>query len=119
MKEDVEIARLVRSALEDGVAVKARTLRALETAAAHEVAERRRRRRTWFGGASLLAAASLTMALFFGNALSVGSAASGLSEVRAVIGFLSAVDGLEEDLTSFSPGEMLLAWQDAPCVGLL
>ena len=119
MKDDEELVNQVKSALEADVAVSARVMQTLERAAAHEVAARRMRRRVVWGGASALAAASLTAALFFGNVICGGSAADGLGEVRDAIGLLCAVDGLDEEVTTFPPGEMLLVWQDAPCADLL
>ena len=119
MKDDEELVNQVKAALEADVAVSARTLQALEKAAAHGAVARRMRRRAGWGGASALAAASLTAALFFGNVFRGDSAADGLGEVRDAIGLLCAVDGLDEEVTTFPPGEMLLAWQDAPCADLL
>lgn len=118
MTEDRKIENLVREALEADVAVSVKTLQALETAAAHAVAARRIRRPTWLRS-GLLVAASLTVALFFGKFLIHGTASDGMAEVRDAVGLLCAVDGLDEDWTSFPPGEMLLAWQDAPCADWL
>ena len=118
MREDLQIEELVKGAMEADVAVSEKTLRALEKAAAREVASRRNLRSTWLKE-GLLVAASLTVVLFFGNVFHQGSASDGMAEVRDAVGLLCAVDGLDEDLTSFPPGEMLLAWQDAPCADLL
>ena len=118
MREDVEIEELIRVSMEAGVEVGEKTLRALESAAAHEAAARRSRWSAWLKG-GLLVAAALTVVLFFGNVFHQGTASDGMAEVRDAVGLLCAVDGLDEDLTSFPPGEMLLAWQDAPCAGLL
>lgn len=118
MTEDLLIENLVRGALEADVALGEKTLRTLETAAAREAAARRSHRTTWLKG-GLLVAASLTVVLFFGNVFRWGTASDGMAEVRDAVGLLCAVDGLDEDLTSFPPGEMLLAWQDAPCADLL
>lgn len=118
MREDLQIEELVKGAMESDVMVSEKTLRALETAAAHEATARRCRRSTWLKG-GLLVAAALTVVLFFGNVFHQGTASDGMAEVREAVGLLCAVDGLDEDLTSFPPGEMLLAWQDAPCVDLL
>ena len=118
MKDDEELVNQVKGALEADAVVNARTLQALEKAAADAAAARRMRRRAGWGGASVLAAASLTVALFFGKVFH-GNSADGLGEVRDAIGLLCAVDGLDEEVTTFPPGEMLLAWQDAPCADLL
>ena len=114
----MQIEELVKGAMESDVTVSEKMLRALEAAAAHEATARRCRRSTWLKG-GLLVAAALTVVLFFGNVFHQGTALDGMAEVRDAVGLLCAVDGLDEDLTSFPPGEMLLAWQDAPCADLL
>ena len=117
MNEDEEIKGLVKAAMEADAAVGADTLRAIEAYAAQEANARRRRRRLWLGGASSLAAASVAVVLFFGNV--AYRPADGMADVRNAIGLLCAADGIDEDLTAFPAGEMLLAWQDAPCADAL
>lgn len=118
MTEDLEIENLVKGALEADVAVGANVLQALESAAVRAAAARRSRWQTWLWG-GLLVAASLTVAAVFGNFLFRSTASDGMAGVRDAVGLLCAVDGLDEDLASFPPGEMLLAWQDAPCADWL
>lgn len=118
MREDMEIEALVREAMEANVEVREKTLRTLERAAAQEAAARRSCWPVWLKG-GLLVAAALTVVLFFGNVFHHGTVADGMVEVRDAVGLLCAADGMDEDLTSFPPGEMLQALQDAPCADLL
>lgn len=117
MREDPEIEELVKDALEADIAVCPGTLAALEAAAVREAGVRRIRSRFCLVASSL--AAVLAIAVFFGNVFLEDSTADGPTEVKNAVGLLCALDGLDEDLVSFSPGEMLQAWQDAPCADLL
>ena len=119
MTEDAALEALVRDAMEEGIGENLGRVRAVEALAAQGVRARRSRRLIWRVGASALAAASL-MAVAVFRALVPGAEASLDDGVEDAILVLCAVDGIDgEALASATTGEMLLAWQDAPCADLL
>ena len=119
MTEDAALEALVRDAMEEGTGENPGRLRAVEALAARGVRARRLRRLIWRVGATVLAAASL-MAVAVFHALVPGAEASRGDGVEEAILVLCAVDGIDgESLASATTGEMLLAWQDAPCADLI
>ena len=122
MTEDREFDSLVKAALEGGIETDAGKVRSLERLA--ELAARERKagaRREWplWGVASLLAA-SLVVAVAFRVLLVSQGRSSGASAFEDTIGLLCELDGIaKEDLAATSDGELLLAWQEAPCADLL
>ena len=119
MIEDMELATVVRRALEESVTPAGRGSPAAIMALAAQEAARRRRVRCWRWGAGGLAAAVLAAILLLplSRRLSGGAAGAG---VEGVIAVLCEIDGL--DLcggTEASAGDRLLDWQDAPCRDLL
>lgn len=117
MNEDEVVNNLVKSGLEEGVALRPEVLRSLEQFAEREARARRWNWRLWPAG--FLVAASLALVVLFRGILPASRPVDDLSEIRNAVGLLCAVDGIEENLSSFPADEMLLAWQDAPCAGLL
>lgn len=118
MIEDVELATVVRRALEESVTPAGRGSSAAIMALAAQEAARRRRVRCWRRGAGLAAAVLAAILLLpSSRRLSGGAAGAG---VEGVIAVLCEIDGL--DLcggTEASAGDRLLDWQDAPCRDLL
>lgn len=122
MTEDREFESLVKAALEDGIGTDAGEVRSLERLAERTAQERKAgTRRGWplWGAASLLAA-SLAVAVAFRALLAPQDGSSGASAFEDAIGLLCELDGIaKEDLAAASDGELLLAWQEAPCADLL
>lgn len=118
MIEDMELATVVRRALEESVTPAGRGSPAAIMALAAQEAARRRRVRCWRRGAGLAAAVLAAILLLpSSRRLSGGAAGAG---VEGVIAVLCEIDGL--DLcggTEASAGDRLLDWQDAPCRDLL
>ena len=117
MIEDMELATVVRRALEESVTPAGRGSPAAIMALAAQEAARRRRVRCWRRGAGLAAAVLAAILLLPSRRLSGGAAGAG---VEGVIAVLCEIDGL--DLcggTAASAGDRLLDWQDAPCRDLL
>ena len=118
MIEDMELATVVRRALEESVTPAGRESPAAIMALAAQEAARRRRVRCWRRGAGLAAAVLAAILLLpSSRRLSGGAAGAG---VEGVIAVLCEIDGL--DLcggTEASAGDRLLDWQDAPCRDLL
>ena len=118
MIEDMELATVVRRALEESVTPAGRGSPAAIMALAAQEAARRRRVRCWRRGAGLAAAVLAALLLLpSSRRLSGGAAGAG---VEGVIAVLCEIDGL--DLcggTEASAGDRLLDWQDAPCRDLL
>lgn len=118
MIEDMELATVVRRALEESVTPVGRGSPAAIMALAAQEAARRRRVRCWHRGAGLAAAVLAAILLLpLSRRLSGGAAGAG---VEGVIAVLCEIDGL--DLcggTEASAGDRLLDWQDAPCRDLL
>jgi len=121
MNEDRALTAAVKSALEEGVAPEAGRIRALLEAAGREARLRRARGLLWRWGVPALLAASFALALAieatFSDGVSHGAAKDGVTEA---ICLLCELDGTADDgLSAVSPGERLLAWQEAPCADLL
>ena len=122
MTEDRGFESFLKAALEEGIGTDAGKVRSLERLA--ELAARKRRagtRRGWppWGAVSLLAA-SLAVAVAFRALLAPQDGFSGASAFEDTIGLLCELDGIaKEDLAATSDGELLLAWQEAPCADLL
>ena len=118
MIEDVELATVVRRALEESVTPAGRGSSPAIMALAAQEAARRRRVRCWRRGAGLAAAVLAAILLLpSSRRLSGGAAGAG---VEGVIAVLCEIDGL--DLcggSEASAGDRLLDWQDAPCRDLL
>ena len=118
MIEDMELATVVRRALEESVTPAGRGAPAAIMALAAQEAARRRRVRCWRRGAGLAAAVLAAILLLpSSRRLSGGAAGAG---VEGVIAVLCEIDGL--DLcggSEASAGDRLLDWQDAPCRDLL
>ena len=122
MTEDRGFESLVKAALEDGIGTDAGKVRSLERLARLAAQERKAgTRRGWpFWGAVSLLAASLALAVAFRALLAPADGSSGASAFEDTIGLLCELDGIaKEDLAATSDGELLLAWQEAPCAGLL
>ena len=122
MTEDRGFESLVKAALEDGIGTDAGEVRSLERLAELAAQERKAgTRRGWppWGAVSLLAA-SLALAVAFRVLLAPQDGSSGASAFEDTIGLLCELDGIaKEDLAATSDGELLLAWQEAPCADLL
>ena len=117
--EDVEIERAVKSALEDGVGVNPEEMRRIVAFAEREAKVRMERRRLWRGAAPVLLAATMALAVVFPVWLSVRS---GRSEdaVKDAIELLCEMDGFADaDTEGFTTAELLLVWQEAPCLDVL
>lgn len=118
MIEDMELATVVRRALEESVTPAGCGSPAAIMAQAAQEAARRRRVRCWRRGAGLAAAVLAAILLLpVSRRLSGGAAGAG---VEGVIAVLCEIDGL--DLCGgpeASAGDRLLDWQDAPCRDLL
>jgi len=118
MNEDMKLEGTVRDAFEEGVSLTATLRRKILEEAAAEV--RRRRMCRLFGrwSAPSLLAASIGVSLAF-LAVFWGSASGSRNEMAEAIGLLCEIDGMEGDeLSANSPGDLLLAWQEAPCADL-
>ena len=118
MIEDIELATVVRRALEESITPDGRESPDAIMALAAQEAARRRRVRCWRRGGGLAAAVLAAILLLpSSRGLSGGAAGAG---VEGVIAVLCEIDGL--DLcggTEASAGDRLLDWQDAPCRDLL
>lgn len=121
MTEDREFGAFVKAALEDGIETDAEKVRALECLA--ELSAQKSGtglRRGWnpWGVVSLLAA-SLAVAVSFCVLQAPQGGSSGASAFEDTIGLLCELDGIaKEDFAAMSDGELLLAWQEAPCADL-
>lgn len=113
--DDFEV--FVKNALEAGATVDAKRLDVIAEIAAHEAVKRRKHRFLMRFGSVSLAAAVLIFALVLNVTI---SNRGNTADVSDVIGLLCETDGIAEDeIGEASAGEILLAWQDAPCVNLL
>lgn len=117
MKRTVE--QLVRSAFAGEGGVRPERLAALKELAAQEARKRSLWRRGLRFGVPSLLAASLALVLSFDALWQEGSPRS-RGTVKDAIGLLCEIDGIsKEEFAGKTAGEMLLAWQEAPCRGLL
>lgn len=120
MNEDLELESAVRAALEENAGLGESGLRTVLEAAERETKRRRVRRLLWRWGAPALLAASCAVALALGTLVwgeRPGVAADGVADAICLLCELDEVPFVnDEDAT---PGEMLLAWQEAPCADLL
>ena len=116
VNEDNGFESLVKGAMESGLALDGERVRELERLA-EAVARRRRARRKFLSwGVSTLLAASLSVTVAF-RVMMTPPAESPIGEA---IGLLCEIDGIEaDDVQEVSDGELLLAWQEAPCRDLL
>ena len=117
--EDMEIERAVKSALEDGVGVNTEELCRIVAFAEREAKMRRAKRRLWRGTAPVLLAATVALVVAFQSWLSVRS---GRDEdaVKGAIELLCEMDVFaDSDTEGFTTAELLLAWQEAPCLDVL
>ena len=122
MTEDRGVESLVKAALEDGVETDAEKVRVLEHLAKLAAQERKAGPlRGWpLWGAAALLAASLAGTVAFRALLAPQDGRSGASAFEDTIGLLCELDGIaKEDLAAASDGELLLAWQEAPCADCL
>ena len=116
---EVEIEHAVKSALEDGVGVNPEELRRIVAFAEREAKVRVDRRRLWRGAASALLAATVALVVAFQSWL---SARLGRDEdaVKSAIELLCELDGFaDSDTEGFTAAELLLVWQEAPCLDVL
>ena len=116
---EVEIEHAVKSALEDGVGVNPEELRRIVAFAEREAKVRVTRRRLWRGAAPALLAATVALVVAFQSWLSVRS---GRDEdaVKGAIELLCEMDGFaDSDTEGFTTEELLLVWQEAPCLDVL
>ena len=122
MTEDRGFESLLKAALEDGIKTDDEKVRVLERLA--ELSAPRRetgpRRGAPLWGATSLLAASLAVAVAFRVLLAPQDGRSGADVFEDTIGLLCELDGIaKEDLAAASDGELLLAWQEAPCADFL
>ena len=119
MKEDHEIESLVRASLEENLGLSPDRLRALLATAGREAKRRQARRQLLHWGVPALLAASVAVALGLQLVFS-GRTARRADGMVETIGLLCELDGLSpESFAATTPGELLLAWQEAPCADLL
>ena len=117
--EDLEIERDVKLALEDGVGVNSEEMRRIVAFAEREAKVRLVRRRFWRRAASVLLAATVALAVVFPAWLSVRSG-RGEDAVKGAIELLCEMDGFaDSDTEGFTTEELLLVWQEAPCLDVL
>ena len=117
--EEVEIERAVKTALEDGVDVNPEELRRIVAFAERAAKVRVARRRLWRGAAPALLVATVALVVAFQSWLSVRS---GRDEdaVKGAIELLCEMDGFaDSDTEGFTTAELLLVWQEAPCLDVL
>ena len=120
MNEDLELESAVRTALEENAGLGEAGLRAVLEAAERETKRRRVGRLLWRWAAPALLAASCAVALALGALVwgeRPGAAADGVVDAICLLCELDEIPFV--DSTDVSPGEMLLAWQEAPCADLL
>ena len=115
VNEDGGFESFVKGAMESGPALDGERVSELERLA-EDVARRRRARRKFLSwGVSTLLAASLSVTVAF--RVMMPSAGSSIGDA---IGLLCEMDGIEADnVQEVSDGDLLLAWQEAPCMDLL
>lgn len=117
MTVQFDVKRLVKSALEEGVEIDERRVRAIERLAGRASAVRRgksflRQVAPWLAAAVVAATLSFTV---FVLAPRDGESDDCLAVVGA-ISLLCEVDGIADDVwMGASASESLLAWQDLPC----
>ena len=117
--EDVEIERVVKSALEDGVGDSPEVMRRIVAFAECEAKVRRGGRWLWRGAVPTLLAAAVALAVVFQSWLSARSG-RGEEAVKGAIELLCEMDGFANSNTDgFTAADLLLAWQEAPCRDLL
>lgn len=116
VNEDNGFESFVKGAMESGLALDGERVRELERLA-EAVAQRRRTwRKSLLWGVPTLLAASLVVTVAF-RGMMMPSAGSSIGDA---IGLLCEMDGIEaDDVQEVSDGDLLLAWQEAPCVDLL
>lgn len=120
MDEDIELNAFVKRGLEDGVALDASRLAAIEAAAAEAAARRPGGRavRRWggfWGGSALAAACLAAVCLWVSTDVKGPEPAAPELELARAIGLLAESDGAADGLDgSLSADELLLAWQDMP-----
>ena len=116
---EVEIEHAVKSALEDGVGVNPEELRRIVAFAEREAKVRVTRRRLWRGAVPALLAATVALVVAFQSWLSVRSGL-GDDAVKGAIELLCEMDGFaDSDTEGFTTAELLLVWQEAPCLDVL
>ena len=116
--ENPALQERIRAAFEEGAGIDAAGLAALADAAGQATRRRRIRRLVCRWGAAALLAASVAAAFCF-RALTT-TPACGTNGLDAAICLLCEIDGLSTgEMAGLSAGEMLLAWQDAPCMDIL
>ena len=116
VNEDSGFESFVKRAMESGPALDGERVRELERLAEDVARRRRTRRKSLLWGVSTLLAASLAATVAF-RVMLTPSAGSSVGEA---IGLLCEIDGIEaDDVQEVSDGDLLLAWQEAPCADLL
>lgn len=121
-EEDIEINAAVKAAFEDGASLNAPRVNAIMAIASRQSHQRKVRRGLLLWGVTSLLAASLAVVVAFQAIVHRGDnvAAGNAEGVKDTIGLLCALDGISaEGLSALSAGELLLAWQEAPCADLL
>lgn len=118
--EDPVLNARIRAAFEEDAGLGAARLRELAAAAEREVRRRHVARRVRRWGAAALLAASLVAVFCFRALTSAPASTCATDRLDAAIGLLCELDGIAlDEQTKHSAGELLLAWQDAPCAELL
>ena len=116
VNDDNGFESLVRGAMEAGLSFGGGRVGELERLAAAEAQRRKSRRKFLSWGVPTLLAASLAATVAF-RVMLTPSAGSSVGEA---IGLLCEIDGIEaDDVQEVSDGDLLLAWQEAPCADLL
>ena len=116
VNDDNGFESLVRGAMEAGLSFGGGRVGELERLAAAEAQRRKSRRKFLSWGVPALVAASLSATV----AVRVVMTPSAGSSIGEAIGLLCEIDGIEaDDAQEVSDGDLLLAWQEAPCVDLL
>lgn len=116
VNEDGGFESFLKEAMESGLALDGERVRELERLAEAVARSRRTRSRSLLWGVSTLLAASLAVTVAFCVMLTPSAGPS----IGNAIGLLCEMDGIEaDDVREVSDGDLLLAWQEAPCVDLL
>ena len=116
VNEDNGFESFVKGAMESGLALDGERVRELERLAEAAAQRRKGWRKSLSWGVPTLLAASLAATVAF-RAMMTPPAESPIGEA---IGLLCEIDGIEaDDVQEVSDGDLLLAWQEAPCMDLL